>query len=61
MTYQAVVKQGHTGAGKYLEKIVFIKAKDILEAMDIAKGLGGVKKGHLYNTGASVIDIKAIN
>jgi hypothetical protein len=60
MTFEAVVKKGHTGAGNYNETRVYIHAGNILEAMEIAKDRGGVKKGRAYNSGQSVLSIKAI-
>ena len=60
MTYEAVVKKGHTGAGSYNETKIYINASNILEAMDIAKERGGVKKGRAYNAGQSVVSIKEV-
>jgi len=58
MNFECIVKQGHTGAGKYNEKRIFINAKDIIEAINIAKNKGGVKKGHKFNNMGSIIEIK---
>lgn len=60
MTYEAVVKKGHTGAGSFNETKIYIHASSILEAMDIARGRGGVKKGRACNSGQSVLSIKAV-
>jgi hypothetical protein len=60
MTYEAVVKKGHTGAGNYDESKIYIHASSIVEAMDIAKGRGGVKKGRSCNSAQSVLSIKAV-
>jgi hypothetical protein len=60
MTFEAVVKKGHTGAGNYDENKIYIHASSIIEAMDIAKNRGGVKKGRAYNAGQSVVSIKAV-
>jgi hypothetical protein len=61
MTYEAVVKKGHIGAGSYNESKIFINASSIIEAMDIAKNRGGVKKGKTCNSGQSVLSIKAVD
>jgi hypothetical protein len=60
MTYEAVVKKGHIGSGSFNESKIFINASSILEAMEIAKGRGGVKKGKSCNAGQSVLSIKAV-
>ena len=60
MTYEAVVKKGHTGAGSFNESKIFINASSILEAMCIAKGRGWVKKGRGYNSAQSVLSIKVV-
>lgn len=60
MTYEAVVKKGHTGAGNFNEAKIYVHASSIVEAMDIAKNRGGVKKGRAYNAGQSVVSIKAV-
>lgn len=61
MTFEAVVKKGHTGAGNYNESKVYISASNIIEAMDKAKHMGGVKKGRAYDAGQGVLSIKAVN
>ncbi len=61
MTYECVVKKGHAGAGSYSESKIYVEAKSILEAMEIAKQKGGVKKGKAYNAGQSIIAIRQIN
>ncbi len=60
MQFEALVKQGHAGAGKYLERKIYMTAANIIEALDIAKAKGGVKKGGLFNSGASVLNIKML-
>jgi len=60
MTYECVVKKGHTGAGSYSEAKLFIKASNIIDAMNIARNRGGVKKGRAYMGGQSVISIKTV-
>ena len=61
MTYQCTVKTGHTGAGSNGERIIYVIAKDIIEAMNIAMKKGGVKKGRSNSAGQSVLDIKKVN
>ena len=50
--YKCLVKFGHAGSGKYLEMPIFIRARNIMEALERAKRFRGVKKGNLYRTGA---------
>ena len=61
MTYECIVKKGHMGAGNYLEEKIYVIAKDVIEAMSIAKNKGGVKKGRGYEAGQSVIEVKKVN
>ncbi len=58
MNFECIVKEGHIGAGKYNEKKIYIEAKSILDAINIAKNKGGVKKGHQYSNMGSIIEIK---
>ena len=60
MTFECVVKKGHTGAGSYNEQKIYIKAHDILQAMDIAKNKGGVKKGRSNNSCQAVLSVRAM-
>ena len=55
--YKCVVKFGHAGSGKFVEKPVFVRAHNITEALDRAKRHRGVKKGNLFRSGASVLQI----
>ena len=55
--YKCLVKFGHAGSGKSLEMPIYVRAHDIMEALDRAKRYRGVKKGNLYRTGASVLCI----
>ena len=61
MTYECIVKKGHTGAGNYNEKKLYIDATNILSAMEIARNKGGVKKGRSNNFGQSILSIKLVN
>jgi hypothetical protein len=58
VTYRCVVKMGHSGCGKYHEKTIHVKARDILDALTKAKHWRGVKKGNLLNTGAAVLMVR---
>ena len=59
--YRCLVKGGHVGSGKYVEKYVYIRARNVIEAMDLAKKSRGVKKGHFLKNGASVLSVKAVH
>ena len=61
MTYQCTVKTGHTGAGNNGEKVIYVFAKDIMEAMNIAMHKGGVKKGRSNFAGQNVLDIRKVS
>ncbi|MBN1516184.1 hypothetical protein JXA32_06410 [Candidatus Sumerlaeota bacterium] len=56
--YKCIVKVGHVGSGKYVERPVFVWARDAMEAMQKAKSLGGVKKGRQKRTGSSVLEVQ---
>ena len=57
MIYKCIVKFGHRGSGKYLERSLYVKAHNVTEAMSKAKGMRGVKKGNLKRTGASILAV----
>jgi hypothetical protein len=59
-TYRCLVKGGHVGSGKYLERYIYIQARSVIEALELAKRARGVKKGHFLRNGASVLSIQAI-
>jgi hypothetical protein len=61
MTYEAIVKKGHTGSGNYNEAKIYVNASNIIEAMNAAKCKGGVKKGRGYESGQSILSIKAVS
>lgn len=56
--YRCLVKNGHCGSGKYLERSVLVRAKSTVDAMRKAKRLGGVKKGRFLRTGGSVLSVE---
>jgi len=49
------------GSGKSLEKALFVRARDIFQAMHMAKSLPGVKKGGLQHSGASVLRVSMVH
>jgi hypothetical protein len=51
--WQCLVKFGHQGAGKYVEKFIVVKAKDIFQAQRKARYFPGVKS-HLSDCVLSV-------
>lgn len=55
--YRCLVKFGHAGSGKYVERQIYVKAHNIMEALDRAKRRRGVKKGNMFRNGASVLKI----
>lgn len=55
--YRCVVKYGHVGSGKYLERKIYVHAKNTTEALTKVKHFRGVKKGNLLKNGASVLAI----
>ena len=58
-TYRCLVKGGHAGTGRYVEKVRYVKARTVLEAYRKAKLLPGVKKGIYYlRTGSSVLKVE---
>ena len=59
--YRCIVKYGHAGSGKHIERSVFVWARDAAEAMYKAKHYRGVKKGALLRSGASVINVEQAN
>jgi hypothetical protein len=58
MLYRCLVKNGHAGSGQYTERSIFVRARSILDAMNKAKRLRGVKKGRNYRSGASILSIE---
>lgn len=60
-TYRCIVKMGHLGSGKSSDKAIYVKASSVIEAMRLAKSRGGVKKGHHFKSGASVLNVVRVN
>ncbi len=58
MLYRCIVKNGHQGSGRHVEKSILVRAETALEAMAKVKRFSGVKKGRLLRSGASVLSIE---
>ncbi len=58
--YRCLVKGGHVGSGKYYERMIYIQANNILEAMNLAKVAGGVKKGHFLRNGGAILTVEPV-
>ena len=61
MTFECIVKKGHRGAGNFFEKKIFVHADNALQAMDIARNRGGVKKGRSNLSGQSVLEVRPVS
>ncbi len=55
--YRCLVKCGHVGSGKYVERKIYVRAKTTTDALNKVKHYKGVKKGNLLKNGASVLTI----
>jgi len=53
--YRCLVKKGHFGTGKYLERVIIVQASNVIEAIEKAKIAPGVKKGGNALFGATSI------
>ncbi|MBI1785355.1 hypothetical protein HYR69_09450 [Candidatus Sumerlaeota bacterium] len=58
LLYRCLVKNGHAGSGRYFERSVLVRAKSTVDALNKAKRLRGVKKGHLMRNGGSVLQVE---
>jgi hypothetical protein len=58
-TFDCLVRFGHMGAGRALERHVRVLALNAVDAMRRAKSLPGVKKGRERFSGASVLRVQA--
>ena len=61
MTFECIVKKGHRGAGSFGEQKIIVSADNALQAMDIARQRGGVKKGRSNSSGQSVLKITPVS
>jgi hypothetical protein len=55
--FHCIMKFGHVGSGKYVDKAFCIQAESLMEAYEKAKSKKGVKKGRMQLNGESVIFI----
>ncbi len=58
--FDCVVRMGHQGAGRHVERHVRVRADNALQALRRAKGLPGVKKGFCRWNGASVLSVAQV-
>lgn len=58
--YECLVRVGHQGAGRSLDRLIRVRADNAIEALRRAKGLPGVKKGQLRCSGASVLSVALV-
>jgi hypothetical protein len=58
--FDCIVRMGHQGAGRSIERHVRVRADNALEALRRAKSLPGVKKGYLSESGASVLSVAQV-
>jgi len=56
--FRCIVKYGHAGSGKYIEKLYYVWAQNAIEAMIKVKTFRGVKKGNLYRSGGSILQVE---
>jgi hypothetical protein len=59
--FECTVKTGHFGAGRSGEKVVRVRANNVLHAMQIVRNLPGVKKGRSSLFGRSILEIRSLN
>ena len=59
-TFDCLVKLGHSGAGRFLERHVRVRADNAVEAMRRAKNLPGVKKGWMRSNASSVLSVAMV-
>jgi hypothetical protein len=59
-TFDCLIRFGHMGAGRALERYVRLQAYDAVDAMRRAKSLPGVKKGRQRFNGASVLRVQPV-
>jgi hypothetical protein len=58
--YDCIVRMGHQGAGRSIERHVRVRADNAIEALRRAKDMPGVKKGSLRENGASVLSVALV-
>jgi hypothetical protein len=60
LLFRCLVKYGHNGSGRYVERAVLVRARDATHAFLKAKRLRGVKKGYQMRSGASVLAVTRV-
>ena len=60
-TFECLLKFGHMGAGNDFERAVRVRADNILQAMQRAKRLPGVKKGRSGSSGANIMRVALVH
>jgi hypothetical protein len=58
--FDCIVRMGHQGAGRSIDRHVRVRADNALEALRRAKFLPGVKKGLQCANGSSVLSVMQI-
>lgn len=59
--YRCLVKKGHVGTGRYVEKWLIIQAPNIIQAIEKAKTSPGVKKSrNALLAATSIISVQPI-
>lgn len=55
--FRCTVKFGHVGSGRFVERYLWVRARNASEALNKAKRFPGVKKGQHYRSGRSVLEV----
>jgi hypothetical protein len=58
--FECIVRMGHQGAGRSLDRLVRVRADNAVDALRRAKFLPGVKKGQAQSGGASVLSVALV-
>lgn len=58
--FDCIVRMGHQGSGRSLERRIRVRADNALEALRRAKVMPGVKKGGLFGSGSSVLSVALV-
>ena len=58
--FKCVMMMGHRGAGKSWERVFYLRAASVGDAMRRVKGYGGVKKGRRFNSAGSLLSLELV-
>jgi DNA topoisomerase VI subunit B len=58
--FDCIVRMGHQGAGRSIDRHVRVRADNAVDALRRAKILPGVKKGFQQANGASVLSVALV-